>query len=111
MYDPIITKHIGEYRYEVHFDQLDDLKDGEFDQEYIDRFEKGDLFSLGVMKMKECVCCCQWSEVNSLWGIHAASAEEALEYYLKEHDVPPMEYLSVKEQDQLANAFKIKYGF
>lgn len=82
-------KTIGEFRYEVFFDLHDNLNEIDFEDEqdkneYLRKFETGEVTSFGVVKSKVCECCCSWSEVDSLWGIHCETAEEALKIFLEE---------------------------
>ena len=90
--DAILKSYEGEERYEVYFDQDDfhhsfksessiDFESEEQKQEYMNKFINEDLFAFGVVKMKVCECCCMWSEKEALWGIHAETAEEALNYF------------------------------
>jgi hypothetical protein len=58
-----------------------DFGDQEANQEYLNRFVNEELFSFGVVKSTACKCCNGWKEEDSLWGIHAQDAHEALEYY------------------------------
>lgn len=94
MKDQVLArKTIGEYRYEVFYDNypMESLNDIDYESEenkrdYLDKFEKGDLSVFGVVKSKVCKCCCLWSEIDSLWGMHYQTAENCLEDYLKEYD-------------------------
>jgi hypothetical protein len=89
---PLERKTIGEYRYEVFFDQYDesihdmDFENEEQKKEYIDKFQSGKLNSFGVVKSKVCQCCCLWSEVSSLWGMHYEYAIEALNDFMSYND-------------------------
>lgn len=90
MNDPIISKHIGQYRYEV-FPDLDYSIQHETDKacrKHIETLiESGDLTAYGVVKYKLCECCCMWSEIHSasLWGILCPNAEQALDEYIADH--------------------------
>lgn len=82
---------IGEYRYEVFYDSFDSIEHIEFEneqdkQDYLHKFETGELTSFGVVKSKVCECCCLWSEVDSIWSMHFETAEEALSDYLSFHE-------------------------
>lgn len=93
--EPIFTKTEAEIKYEVFFDNDDffhsfvgnsalEFDNEELKKEYMDKFINEELYAFGVVKMEVCKCCCMWSEKDSLWGIHAESAEEALNQF-KEH--------------------------
>jgi len=90
--EPVLKAYEGETRFEVFFDQDDffhsfegksaiDFESEEEKQAYMNKFIKEELYAFGVVKMEVCKCCCMWSEKDSLWGIHAESAEEALNQY------------------------------
>lgn len=81
-----------EIRYEVFIDHdnlqmiLDragafDLGDDFANEEYRQQFLHEEIFSFGVVAKKLCKCCCEWSEKDSLWGIHAQSAQEAIKLF------------------------------
>lgn len=92
----ILKHNEGETRYEIFVDEDDlqriferkgssfDFGDEKENEEYTNRFETEELCSFGVVKMQVCKCCCMWSEVDSIWGIHAESPEEALKHYKQE---------------------------
>lgn len=84
--NPIFTKHIGEFKYEVFFDS-DSIIDQDFEsdqqeREYRSKFESGELSMYGVCKYDVCSCCCMYREIDSLWAISAEDAEQALSHYL-----------------------------
>ena len=95
--EPVFRQNEGETRYEIFVDQDDlsrifnrdgssfDLGDKEANEEYTSKFENEELCSFGVVKMQVCKCCCMWSEVESLWGIHAESAQEAFQVFKEEN--------------------------
>lgn len=85
-----------EIRYKVYIDEDDlnliaknngssfDFGDEIANKEYVNRFKNNELCSFGIVKLQVCKCCCEWSEKDSLWGIHAESPQAALNYF-KEH--------------------------
>lgn len=92
---PVLKHNEGETRFEVYFDEDDfhhsfqgkgsiDFDSEEAKQEYMNKFINEELYAFGVVKMEVCKCCCMWSEKDSLWGIHAESAEDALKHYREE---------------------------
>jgi hypothetical protein len=92
----VLKYNEGETRYEIFVDEYDlqsifecdgssfDFGDEKENEKYMNKFKKGDLCSFGVVKMQVCKCCCMWSEVDSVWGIHEESPEEAFKFYKKE---------------------------
>lgn len=89
--DLVLEKIIGDIKYQVVYDDLEDFDiDFESEQErqdYIALFAKGELTAYGVLKFRGCPCCNCWKDVDSLWGLHFANAEECLEYYVKNYHV------------------------
>lgn len=90
MDEVLARKTIGEHRYEVFYDNFDNLDYMDFENEndrieYLEKFERGELSSFGVVKSRVCECCCMWSEVDSLWSIHCETPDEALELYFEEY--------------------------
>jgi hypothetical protein len=80
----IFSKQIGEYLYQVFYDQEPinadfDFGDEEANAAYLKRFEDEEIFSYNVVKSKLCECCKQWKDIDSLCAIHADSEFEALE--------------------------------
>ena len=71
-------------KFEV-FHDLDSsmMRDKDIDEKIAEALENGDLEYFGVERSKVCACCCMYSVEESLWGILAASPEEALDHYLQ----------------------------
>ncbi len=91
---PVLKINQGETRYEIYYDNdgfhntFDsklgfDFEDEADKQAYMDKFLKEELFAFGVVKLQPCKCCCEWSEKDSLWGIHAESPAEAFKQFIE----------------------------
>jgi hypothetical protein len=87
-------KRIGEFIYEAFYDPDDSVNRGETDiefdtieekQEFLRKFETAELTSYGVIQSKVCECCCMWSEVSSVWGMHCADSEQAIDEFIAEY--------------------------
>jgi hypothetical protein len=55
-----------------------DFESLEQEQEYLSRFERGELKSYTVTASKKCKCCNQWEFIDSYGPIHASTLEEFL---------------------------------
>jgi hypothetical protein len=76
------TREKDGVKYEIYADYDYNLDDELFKWEK-KRIEKEELSVYGVIKKKKCDCCNFYGEaVDSLWGIVACDADEALEHYL-----------------------------
>ena len=105
-YDAIHQKIVGDSKYVVVIDEDSlarifhnfrsswDFGDEEENRKYLMRFKREELCSYGVKKLTRCGECETWGEVDSLWDIHAESAEEALECYL-EHNAETLTLVGV----------------
>lgn len=71
--------------YSLFHGQLLEFESEEDKESYLEPFRNGELACYGVVMQKPCKCCAMWSDIDSIWGIHARSAEEAFEVALSDH--------------------------
>lgn len=85
MNDPLLTKNIGNYRYQVYYDHDDYIE--HYDAEYAEYLQSSELESYIVVKLALCKSCSNWHDIDCLGSIHAADELKALEDYLTTHDL------------------------
>ena len=84
--EQVLTQIISDIKYVVCLDYISEI-DMEFEtdeqkNDYIARHESGELSFFSVHTFIQCECCEQWKERDSLYGIDATSAIEALNLYI-----------------------------
>ncbi len=91
-------KDIGDYRYEVdyddsgyhsYFNDMDCFETVEEKEAYKAKFHREELAFYIVTLKKKCHCCSNYEFVDALCGIVAETEEEALNQYIDDYGVNP----------------------
>lgn len=84
------------YIYEIHHDEHEvqdlfngramDFEDEQDKEQYLNKFRNDTLSAYGVVKKEKCSCCENYKFIDSLWGIHAETYEEALKFFQQHYE-------------------------